>query len=230
MKEPSVLGVKSQMTPSINVPPPDIVQEVRTISGPAIEPVSLAEVLAQARIDVTVTAEEALIGNVYIPACREYLEHRTGRTFHEKTLEWMLSGFPAFGKPIRLLHATSLNSITTVTYYDSAGTPTVWPSSNYIADTFSRVGRLVPAYNVPYPCPVLYPVWPVRILGTAGIATTSPATDAPSACKQAMLLLVAAAWENREAEHIPDRNLLKTLSLEYGVESFIYQLKREFAF
>lgn len=207
-----------------------ILQEVNEIVGPAAEPISLIDVTTHANITVASAAQQATISNIFIPGARQYLEYRTGLTFHQKTLEWLLSGFPPFAEPIRLRLATPLLSISSVKYKDSSGNESTWPSSNYIADTDSKVGRLVPAYNVPYPYPILYPVWPIRIRGTAGIATASPLTEAPANVKYPLCMLTAAMWENREAESIPDRAVMDTLSFRYGVEAFISNLKREYAF
>lgn len=205
-------------------------QEVNEISGPLLEPVTLLEVLTQARIDVTTDDEQTVIADIYIPAARRLLETRTGMTFHEKTLEWMLTDFPPFGQPVKLLHATPLIEIQSVIYKDFRGTPFTWDSSLYIADTDSRIGRLLPAYNVPYPYPILFPTWPIRIRGRAGIAAASPATEAAATVKQAMILLVAGMWENREAEIIPPRTIAETVPLRYGVEAMIAEIQREYVF
>lgn len=207
-----------------------ILQEVNEITGPLAEPIDITEVMNHANITISTPAQKHAITHIFIPAVRQYLEHRTGRTFHQKTLEWLLSGFPHFGAPITLFQATPLLSITSVKYKDSSGNESTWAPSNYIADTDSNVGRLVPAYNVPYPYPILYPSWPIRIRGTAGIATTSPITEAPANVKYPLLMLTAAMWENREAEHIPDRGVMDTLSFKYGVEAYIANLKLEYAF
>lgn len=207
-----------------------IAQEVIEITGPSSEPIVLADVMTHANITITSAAQTAAINTVFIPAARQYLEDRTGRTFHQKTLEWLVSNFPQFGEPIRLRLATPLISITSLKYKDSSGAETTWAATNYIADTDSKVGRLVPGYNIPYPYPILYPVWPIRIRGTAGIATTSPLTDAPGNVKYPLCMLTAAMWENREAEHIPERSVMDTLSFKYGVEAYISVLKREYAF
>lgn len=209
---------------------PPILQEVNEITGPTTEPIDLTDVTTHSNITVASGPQEAAINTIFIPAARQYLEDRTGRTFHQKTLEWLLSNFPEFGKPIRLRLATPLIAIESVKYKDSSGDESTWDASNYIADTDSKVGRLVPAYNVPYPYPILYPSWPIKIRGTAGIATTSPITDAPAAVKYPLCMLTAAMWENREAENIPERAVMDTLSFKYGVEAYISILKREYAF
>lgn len=207
-----------------------ILQEVNEITGPSCEPIDLTEVMNHSNITIASPAQKRAIIDIFIPAARQYLEYRTGLTFHQKTLEWLLSEFPECGEPIRLRLATPLISITSVKYKDSSGAEETWASSNYIADTDSKVGRLVPAYGVSYPSPTLYPSWPIKIRGTAGIAVTSPVSDAPANVKYPLCMLTAAMWENREAEHIPDRGVMDTLSFRYGVEAYIANLKREYAF
>lgn len=206
-----------------------IVQEVIEITAPSVEPITLAEAKAQARIDTSTSAEDDLISDIYIPASRKYLENRTGITFHQKTLEWMFSDFPASGEPIRLRGATPLISITTLKYKVSDGTETTWGTSNYIADTDSKVGRLVPAYGITYPT-ADYPSWPVRIRGVAGIATASPITEAEPMAKLAIAEIVSAAWCNRDAEELPERPIIETVKFSYGVEAMIAALQREYVF
>lgn len=207
-----------------------IIQEVNEITGPSDEPIDITEVMNHANISITSPAQKRAIADIFIPGARKYLEYRTGLTFHEKTLEWLLSDLPCYGEPIRLRLATPLISITSFNYKDSAGNESTWASSNYIADTDSKIGRIVPAYGVPYPSSALYPSWPVRIRGTAGIAITSPITDAPGIVKYPLLMLTAAMWENREAESIPERGVMDTLSFKYGVEAYVSALKKEYAF
>lgn len=206
-----------------------IIQEVIEITAPSTEPITLAEAKAQSRIDTSTSAEDDLISDIYIPAARRYLENRAGITIHQKTLEWMLSDFPYSGVPIRLRGATPLISITSVKYKVTDGTETTWGASNYIADTDSKTGRLVPAYGITYP-DASYPSWPVRIRGVAGIATASPITEANPMAKLAIAEIVSAAWVNRDAEELPDRPIMETVKFSYGVESFIAALQREYAF
>jgi uncharacterized phiE125 gp8 family phage protein len=189
------------------------------ITGPTTEPISLAEVKSQLRIDGS--TEDTLL-NLYIAAAREYCENRTGRTFHQQTLEWVLDAFPS-GSSITLPRATPLIAISSVKYKDSDGTETTWSSAEYIADTDSVPGGLVLGYNESWPSFTPYPVSPIRIRYTAGIATTSPVTEASDLIKTPHLLLVGGLYENRESE-ITEAGLTR-ISLEYGVEAFLSQLE-----
>lgn len=208
----------------------DILQEVIEVTAASLEPITLAEAKAQARIDTSTTAENDLIEDVYIPAARRWLENRVGMTFHQKTLRWLLNGFPEYGCAIRLRQATPLIAITSIAYKDTAGASTTWGASNYIADTSSKVGRVMPAYSVSYPTGPFYPSWPVQINGTAGIATASPVTEANPMIKLAIAELVSGMWTNRDAEELPDRPIADTIKFSYGVEALISALRKEYVF
>lgn len=203
----------------------------KVITDATVEPISLAEAQAQGRIDTTTAADDSLIEDIFIPAARRYLEDRTGRTFHQKTLEWIFDRFPCSSlDPLCLRLATPLITVTSVKYKDSAAAETTWGASNYIVDVDASVGRIVPAYQVQWPIYTPYPIQSVRVRGTAGIATASPITEAGADIKYPMCMLVAAMFENREAESIPERSVMDTLSFKYGVEAYISKLKVEYAF
>jgi uncharacterized phiE125 gp8 family phage protein len=208
---------------------PKVIQEVIEITAPSVEPITLAEAKAQARIDTTTSAEDNLIEDIYIPAARKYLENITGRTFHQKTLEWMLTDFPDCDYVV-LRQATPLVSITSLKYKDTTGSETTWASSNYIADTDSKTGRLVLAYGIVWPNSTLYPSWPIRIRGVAGIATASPITEADPMAKLAIAELVSGNWNNRDSEELPDRPIISTVKFSYGVQVYIDALRREYVF
>lgn len=191
--------------------------EPRVVTEPLSEPVTLIEVRNQCHIDSTI--EDSTL-EIFIGDARRNLEKWTGRTFHQTEYLWTINEWPSCNY-IRLPYATPLISITSLKYLDQNGVETTWAASNYIADTFSQIGRLVLAYGASWPSTTLYPVAPIRIQYVAGIATTSPITEATDDVKEAMLLLVAGMNENRESEVITDRTAVKVTDLHYGVQSKI---------
>lgn len=190
------------------------------ITEATTEPVSMAEAKAHCRIDGS--AGDASL-TLMIGAARRYLEDRTNRTFHQKTLEWYPAEWPDTNR-IRLPRATPLVSITSVKYYSASGAETTWGSSNYLADTYSTPGAIVLADGVSWPSGAQYPVAPIRIRYVAGIATASPVTEADSAIKHAMLLLLGGMWEYRESELMQQTNAMQLLAAKYGAEAFIQRL------
>lgn len=206
------------------------------ITDTVTEPITLAELETHSRITASTTAEENEIEDIFIPAARRYIEHRTGRTIHEKTLELVLDRFPASGCSIKLPGATPLIELVSFKYKDSAGDETTWASSNYVTADGSedpgRCGELAPAYAVQYPSVTLYPLDPIRIRYRAGLDAmiSGPALEPMASIKHAMTLLVAKMWEVREAVLIADAANLSELVHSLGFESMISQLKVEFPF
>ena len=87
-----------------------------TITGPAAEPVTVAEVKEAARADGTdLDSQIALL----IPAFRRQAEHLQGRRLITQTVELVLDAFPP-DTDIDLL-LPDVQSITSVIYTDEAG-------------------------------------------------------------------------------------------------------------
>lgn len=210
--------------------------EPQVTTAPSTEPVSVAEVKVQLRLDDPTDAVELANMNtqlaMFIGAARQYYEWRTGHTVHQTAYRYVLDEFPASLDYVVLPRAVPLIAITQVVYLNSSGTSTTWSSSEYIADTFSLPGRLVLAYNYFWPSFTAYPVAPIRIDYTAGIATTSPITEADDDIKLPILLLVGGMWENRESEVIQSNlsSAVRTLALQYGVEAFIARRTKTYVF
>jgi uncharacterized phiE125 gp8 family phage protein len=156
---------------------------LRTITAPTVEPVTLAELRAQARIDAA-DDDAALAG--YLLAARQWVERITGRAFAVQTLELILDDFPAGGTIY--LPRVPVASITSISYLDAAGaTQTV---ASHILEGES--GRLQPAYGESWPSARGTP-GSVLVRFVAGIG------QAPNPVKQAILLLAAQWNEYREA-------------------------------
>lgn len=201
------------------------------VTGPDIEPITLQELQAQSRIDTTTDEQDELVTRIFIPAARDYIEWRTGRTFYEKTLEWVLDCFPDCGE-IVLPCATPLIAIESIVYKNQSGTPTTWDPANYVIDTKSKVGRIVPAYGQWWPSFAPYPINAVSIIGQAGIqvADGAPIQEVSASVKYAMNLLVAKMWEYREAIAVADRVSIAQVSISYGLETYIDRLQASYAF
>ncbi len=126
-----------------------------------------------------------------ITAARQWCENHTGRALATQTLEYYLDGFPTKGE-IRLPMAP-LQSVTSITYTDSAGTVNTLAASAYIVDADGTTPRVVLAYGTAWPSFTPYPVNPIKVRYVAGFTT------APEAVKHALLLMVAHWYYNREA-------------------------------
>lgn len=163
---------------------------MKVITPVSTEPITLAEAKAHVRAG-TSTTEDALI-TALISAAREYCENYTSRALATQTLEMYLDRFPC-AYEIELLRPP-LQSVTSVTYTDSAGTTTTMTANtDYIVDADSMMGRIVLPYGKLWPSFTPYSVNPIKIRYVAGY------TDIPKTIKQAMLLLIGHWYANREA-------------------------------
>lgn len=173
-----------------------------TVITPATqEPVSLAEVRAQAHIDV-VTDDATLAG--YIIAARQWIEHVTGRALAVQTFEMTLDAFPRW--TIHVPRAP-VASITSITYIDTAGA--VETVSDYLLDASRHVPIITPAYGKSWP----------SSRGDAGnvkIRFVAGETQPPQPLRHAVTLLVSHWNENREAP--PDNPAVDALISPYRLQ------------
>lgn len=162
-------------------------------SAPAAEPVSLAEVKAQARIDSS--DEDALLEG-YLTAARQMVEEHLRRSLITQT--WKLTLDPlscgwadnlpagtydlpvsalSGGLPRRIdLPKGPVQSVTSVTTYNSSGTSAVFSSSNYYLD--SAGARLVLYDTASWPSD-LRPAAACEIVYVAGYGSDGSAVPQP---------------------------------------------------
>lgn len=115
------------------------------VTGPAQEPITLADAKDQARIsDVN---SDSLI-NSYIKVARETGEHYMGRGFFTQTVKATLK---QWANVIPLPMAAPLQSITSVKYYDAGGTLLTLATSVYDTDLVARPGQIVLKPNQAWP-------------------------------------------------------------------------------
>jgi uncharacterized phiE125 gp8 family phage protein len=163
---------------------------LKQIAAPAVEPVSLAEAKLHLRVDI---ADDDTLITALISAAREYFEGATGRALI--TQKWRLSLETWPGNVVELPRAP-LVSVDDFEYIDSAGTTTDVGAAVYDVDTDSEPGRIVLAYGQTWPSTTLAIMNPIQIEYTAGYGAA--ATAVPEHMRQAIKLLVAHWYENRE--------------------------------
>lgn len=156
--------------------------------APGSEPVTTADAKAHLRVD---HSEEDLYIDTLVEAARELVEIDTERALMPQTLVLRLDAFPDFIE----LRRCPANTITTVKYYDSAGTLTTLAADQYRADLSTEPGRIAPAWGVAWPStrPMSNAV---EVTFTAGYADEEAV---PAAAKHAIKLLVGHWYRNREA-------------------------------
>lgn len=169
--------------------------------APTEEPVSLEELKDHCRVDLD--DDDALLLSFGVMA-RESLEIETARQFLTATYVMALDMFPggfmrqagswSYWDGIRVPRPP-LQSVTSITYTDTAGATQTLATSVYGVDIYSEPGRI---YLKPSQIwPSTYDV-PNAVLITF-VAGWTDTTKMPQALKQAIKLWTADAYENREA-------------------------------
>jgi uncharacterized phiE125 gp8 family phage protein len=164
---------------------------LRLITAPTVEPVSLATAKAFLRVD---GADEDALIHALIKAAREKGEELSRRAFITQTWEMIIDGW---SRDYQLkLYRPPLQSVTSVKYIDADGAEHTW--SDYVVDTRSEPG-VVLFYS--YPSDSLVKSGAITIRFVAGYGDAE--TNVPERIKQAILSLVAYWYENREGQNVP---------------------------
>jgi uncharacterized phiE125 gp8 family phage protein len=151
---------------------------LRLITAPSTEPVTLAEVKANARVDGT---EFDSMITLLIQMAREYAESETGRAFITQTWELVIDAFPE--KEIKI-EKLPISSITYLKYYDENGTLQTLDSDDYVLDANVLPGWVLPAYNTTWP--TTYDVANAVIVRF--VAGYGAAADVPASIRQWIIL------------------------------------------
>lgn len=160
-------------------------------TAPASEPVSLNETKLHCRVDHN--TEDTLITNL-ITAARIYCEKQQNRAFITQTWYLYLDRFP--NKDYIDIPLPPLQSVTSVLYYSTDDTENTLLTDDYDVDINSFVGRVHLKYGKTWPSEVLRPSNAVKIEIICGYGL---AAAVPQNIKQAMLLLIAHWYGNRES-------------------------------
>jgi len=169
------------------------------VTGPTSEPLTYQQVCDHLRIQ---TVDEDLDASSIedidrlIVATRTHLEHSyLNRALITQTWKVYYDEFPS--ENYINIPFPPLQTVTHIKYTDSDGTPTTMTlTTDYLVDSTSTPGRLVLPYNGSWPTATLNQVNPIEIQYICGYGDT--ADSVPAEIKQAMLLMIADMYENRE--------------------------------
>lgn len=174
---------------------------LRLISGPAGEPITLAE--AKAHLRVTTDADDTLI-SLWIAAAREQVEGLTGRALLPQTWELRIDRFPGWRRSVELPIAPLL-AVQSIAYSAVDGTLLTVDASGYdvlrSGGPRAMPGRILLMPGALWPVARARDMQAVRITYQAGYAD---AASVPAALRSAVLLLLGELYESREAS-IPTR-------------------------
>jgi uncharacterized phiE125 gp8 family phage protein len=164
------------------------------VTVPTVEPMTLIEAKRWLRVDHN--DDDGLIAAL-IKAARQRIESRTGRAIMAQTWRIALDQWPAEARVA--LPMMPVMSVTAVRVIDAAGVPAVLASTLYALESGSEPPVLA----------VKSPPNPGRLRGgieidvVAGYGVT--AAECPEPLRQAMRLLLLAAYEGRGPERAGER-------------------------
>jgi uncharacterized phiE125 gp8 family phage protein len=184
-------------------------------TGPTIEPVTVEDVQLYSR--VTVTAERPLLERL-IPTARRQVESDSSVLLITQTWTLYLDKFPSYPGTLNEWISSGsylgnvveiplrpVQSVTTVKYYDTAGTLQTANASTYQVDINSFIARIRPVTGTTWPA-TQDRLNAVEIEFVGGFGATAAAVPEPM--KQAICLLVGHHYEHREAGEVMSMNLL----------------------
>jgi len=169
---------------------------LRLITGPTVEPITLAQAKAHLRVDHT---DDDLWITAAIIGCRVYAENFMGRALVSQTWELVIDEFPDDGD-IKL-PKSPLRSVVSIKYDDAAGVETTMSTLDYYVDTASEPGWVVVANDWPT---TLDSINTVRIQFVAGYAPSADSPDnlvanIPQSIINGILLHLGFMYANRES-------------------------------
>jgi uncharacterized phiE125 gp8 family phage protein len=163
-------------------------------SGPALEPVSLAEAKAHLRVDGT--AEDALVQSLIVTS-RLHIEAALSLALITQSWTYFLDRWPKAGRLV--LPLRPIAAISHVRIWKEDGSSETLAPSDFLLDGHGMPPRLVAVGDRPLSEPGR-PVNGVEVGMTAGFGPAPE--DVPATVRHALLLLVAHWYENREPVEI----------------------------
>lgn len=170
-------------------------RSLNRISGPAAEPLTVAEAKAHLRVDIS--DDDSYIAAL-ITSAREYAESYLDRVLIASEMQMRLDGFPAeieLPRPPVIQSGTATAVAITYTLNDSQQTATL-SAASYRVDRESTPAVVRPLYGGSWPSHLMDQN-SVTVTWHAGYGAT--AASVPSVVKSALLMLIATWYERRLA-------------------------------
>ena len=187
---------------------------VTRATGPAVEPLTVAEAKLHLRVDTT--EDDTYIGTL-ITAAREWVENYLDRTLITTQLILRAAEFPTeeleLARPPMVASGTATAVVITYTLADT--TTATLSTALYRVDRTSTPGNVAPIINGTWPSDVIEDANAVAVTYWAGYGPTS--ASVPATIRHACLMLIGHWYERRSAV------LTGTISkpLEFAVESLL---------
>ena len=197
---------------------PDKLQQT---AAPATTPVSRDEAKAHLNIASTDTTWDTFIDTL-LQSATDYAEERTRKAVITQTWIRYLNAFPS---SIIEIPKPPLQSVSSITYIDTAGDVQTWAAANYDVDIRSEPGTVNVKTDFSYPSTKVIPN-AVVITFVAGYGTAG--SDAPALLISTIKLIIAHLFDNREMvstmgtpAQIPFPNGIERLLDQYSLREFV---------
>lgn len=166
------------------------------VTPPAGEPVTLAELKAQLRLD---TDDDDELVTALGKAARQVVEIYLGRAIVEQTQRAVIDY--QWPRDVIRLPNPPLQSVTSITYLDGGGVEQTLDSSLYVVDTVSAPGRIDRAYSATWPL-VRSELNAIKVTYVCGHAPGSGSPEdfgfnVPETWKHAIKLLTVHLYDHR---------------------------------
>jgi uncharacterized phiE125 gp8 family phage protein len=187
---------------------------VTRVTGPAVEPLTVAEAKLHLRVDTT--EDDTYIGTL-ITAAREWVENYLDRTLITTQLILRAAEFPTeeldLPRPPMIASGTATAVVVTYTLADT--TTATLSTALYRVDRTSTPGNVAPIINGTWPSDVIEDANAVAVTYWAGYGPTS--ASVPAKIRHACLMLIGHWYDRRSAV------LTGTISkpIEFAVESLL---------
>lgn len=180
----------------------------KVTSGPSTEPVTATEAKLHCKVDNT--ADDALF-TILIQAAREYVEQYCNIALVTETITEYFDAFPA--GDVLTLSVSPLQTVTSITYVDSAGATQTLSSGLYNVDTAHQPARVFLDEGQTWPetygqrnC--------ITVVYTAGFGA---AAAVPAKLKLALLMSIAERYNNRQDGPKTYRTAVEVLLDDYKI-------------
>ena len=187
---------------------------VTRATGPAVEPLTVAEAKLHLRVDTT--EDDTYIGTL-ITAAREWVENYLDRTLITTQLILRAAEFPTeeleLARPPMATAGTATAVVITYTLADT--TTATLSTALYRVDRTTTPGNVAPVINGTWPSDVIEDANAVAVTYWAGYGPTS--ASVPATIRHAMLMLIGHWYESRSTVLVG----VTSKPLEFAVESLL---------
>lgn len=161
----------------------------KVTTAPAIEVWTLSEVKNYLKVDTS--ADDTLITTL-LQSAREVAERYLNQALITQTITEKLD---RLSNPTIYLSISPVITVSSFQFNDGQNSVQTFNAANYVVDNFLKPARLALAYNSTWPT-LFGNINDVTIVYTAGYGAT--AASVPMQIRQAILMMIADSYDNRE--------------------------------